>query len=150
MKKKRCDFLSLYVDGAARGNPGPAGVGIILEDENKRIVANIDKFIGNATNNVAEYTALITGMEEARKLGAKAITINTDSQLLAKQLSGEYRVKNPVLKELHEQARKALIHFDRVIVNNIPREQNKGADKLANKAIDGSASQRNDKSFVLK
>ncbi|MDD5505068.1 MAG: ribonuclease HI family protein [Candidatus Omnitrophica bacterium] len=150
MKKTKRDFLSLYVDGAARGNPGPAGVGIILEDEDRQVVGNIDKFIGNATNNVAEYTALITGMEEARRLGAKAISINTDSELLAKQLSGEYKVKNPVLKGLHEKARKALVHFDKVIVNNIPREQNKGADKLANKAIDAAMPPKSGRSFVLK
>jgi ribonuclease HI len=150
MKKMAYNFLSMYIDGAARGNPGPAGIGVVLEDSDKRIVKNIDKFIGNATNNVAEYTALIIGMEEAVKLGAKEITVNTDSELLAKQLGGEYKVKNPVLKDLHAKAFEIINNLEHVIVNNIPREDNKGADKLANKAIDDSAKKRIGKSFILK
>ena len=140
----------MYIDGAARGNPGPAGIGVILEDADKQVVRNIDKFIGNATNNVAEYTALIVGMEAACKLGAKEISVNTDSELLAKQLGGEYKVKNPVLKGLHTKILKILDNFDQVVINNIPREENKGADKLANKAIDSSAKIRVGKSFILK
>ncbi|TRZ83612.1 reverse transcriptase-like protein [bacterium] len=140
----------MYIDGAARGNPGPAGIGVILEDANKQVVRNIDKFIGNATNNVAEYTALIVGMEAACKLGAKEIAVNTDSELLAKQLGGEYKVKNPVLKGLYTKVLKILDNFDQVVINNIQREENKGADKLANKAIDSSAKIRVGKSFILK
>lgn len=150
MKKTLHKFLYMYIDGAARGNPGPAGIGVVLEDSERHIVSSINKFIGIATNNVAEYTALIIGMEEAAKLGAKEIAVNTDSELLAKQLGGEYRVKNPALKDLHAKAFKIINNFDGVVVNNIPREENKGADKLANKAIDDSAKIRVGKSFVLK
>ena len=150
MKKSSHNFLSIYIDGAARGNPGPAGIGVILEDANKQVVKNIDKFIGNATNNVAEYTALIIGMDEAYKLGAKKITVNTDSELMAKQLGGEYRVKSPALKSLHAKILKILDNFDQVVINNIPREENKSADRLANKAIDSSAKLRVGRSFILK
>ena len=150
MTKSTYNFLSIYIDGAARGNPGPAGIGVVLEDVNKQVVKNVDKFIGNATNNVAEYTALIVGMNEAYELGAKEIAVNTDSELLAKQLGGEYKVKNPVLKGLHAEILKILNNFDKVVINNIPREDNKGADKLANKAIDNSAKIRVGRSFILK
>jgi ribonuclease HI len=144
--------LYMYIDGAARGNPGPAGIGVVLRNSEHVLVENIDKFIGNATNNVAEYTALITGMEHAHRLGSKEITINTDSELLAKQLGKEYRVKNPVLKELYSKVLKLLENFEHVVINNIPREKNKDADKLANKAIDDYAKShaKTGKSFILK
>jgi ribonuclease HI len=142
--------LAIYIDGAARGNPGPAGAGIVIVDEKGNSISDISKFLGNATNNVAEYTALIFGMEEARNLEAESLTINTDSELLAKQLGGEYKVKNPALKELHSKVMRLLDSFSDVMVNNIPREENKGADKLANKAIDDAGKKRVGKSFVLK
>jgi ribonuclease HI len=150
MEKTIHNSLCLYIDGAARGNPGPAGIGVVLEDENGQVVGNIDKFIGNATNNVAEYTAFIAAIKEAKRLGAKEITVNTDSELLAKQLGGEYKVKNPALKDLHAKVLEFLDNFDQVMINNIPREKNKGADKLANKAIDSAGKIRIGKSFLLK
>jgi ribonuclease HI len=150
MKQATHKILYMYIDGAARGNPGLAGIGVVLRDSSNETVKNIDKFIGNATNNVAEYTALIVGMEEARKLGAEEITINTDSELLAKQLGGEYKVKNPALKILYSKVIKLLDDFEHVQVNNIPREKNKDADKLANKAIDNSLKIKVEKSFILK
>jgi ribonuclease HI len=140
----------MYIDGAARGNPGPAGIGIVFKDSDNNVVMGTDKFIGDATNNVAEYTAFITGIEEAYKLGAKEISVNTDSELLAKQLGGEYKVKNPVLKNLHAKALGLLDGFDKVTITNIPRAENREADKLANKAIDDSSKKRIGKSFVLK
>jgi ribonuclease HI len=142
--------LNIYIDGAARGNPGPAGVGIVITGPSGSILKNIAKFIGTATNNVAEYTALIAGVEEARSLGARELVINTDSELLAKQLGGEYKIKNHALKELYSKAVNMLEAFDEVMVNNIAREDNKGADKLANKAIDEKARARVGKSFILK
>jgi ribonuclease HI len=142
--------LSIYIDGAAKGNPGPAGIGVVLRDADNVLVKNINRFIGIATNNVAEYTALITGMEEARKLKFKEITINTDSELLAKQLGGEYKVKSPALKDLHSKVSRLLDDFGYVSINNIPREKNKDADRLANKAISDSLKVKVGKSFVLK
>lgn len=148
----RSDFkrLNIFIDGAARGNPGPAGVGIVVTDDSFNNVKSIARFIGNATNNVAEYTALIFGMEEARNLGAKELVINTDSELIAKQLGGEYKIKNSALKELYAKVMQILKSFSEVRVNQIGRENNKGADKLANKAIDAAGKKRVGKSFILK
>ena len=142
--------VHIYIDGAARGNPGPAGVGIVITDESGASIENISKAIGNTTNNVAEYTALVFGMEAARNLGAKGLVINTDSELLAKQLGGEYKVKAPTLKGLYAKVMQILKSFDDVAVNQIPREENKDADKLANKALDNAGTKRVGKSFVLK
>jgi len=142
--------LNIYIDGAARGNPGPAGIGILVTDSKGKAVKEVSKFIGTATNNVAEYTALIFGMEEVRNLEAKEITINTDSELLAKQLGGEYKVKSSALKDLYAKVMQILKSFSEVRVNNIPREENKEADKLANKAIDNAGKKRVGKSFILK
>jgi ribonuclease HI len=150
MKKPINNSLLIYIDGAARGNPGPAGVGVVIEDANKRVIKKINRYIGNATNNVAEYTAFMAALDEARALSARDITINTDSELLAKQLGGEYKVKNPVLKGFYERIIRVLDNFDKVVINNIPRQENKGADRLANKAIDDAAKVRAGKSFILK
>ena len=150
MSNTEYNSLQIYIDGAARGNPGPAGIGIVITDPSGKIVKNVEKFIGNATNNVAEYTALVFGLEEARNMGAKELIINTDSELLAKQLGGEYKVKSPALKKLYSKAMEILHSFHEVQVNNIPREENKGADKLANIAIDSAGKKRVGKSFILK
>jgi ribonuclease HI len=150
MNKTARKGLSIYIDGAAKGNPGPAGIGVVLRDADNALVKNIDRFIGIATNNVAEYTALITGMEEARKLKVKVITINTDSELIAKQLGGEYKVKSPALKDLYSKVSRLLDDFEYVSINNIPREKNKDADRLANKAINNSLKVKVEKSFILK
>ncbi len=150
MNKTACKGLSIYIDGAAKGNPGPAGIGVVLRDADNALVKNIDRFIGIATNNVAEYTALVTGMEEARKLKVKVITINTDSELIAKQLGGEYKVKSPALKDLYSKVSRLLDDFEYVSINNIPREKNKDADRLANKAINNSLKVKVEKSFILK
>jgi ribonuclease HI len=150
MNKTARKGLSIYIDGAAKGNPGPAGIGVVLRDADNALVKNIDRFIGITTNNVAEYTALITGMEEACKLKVKEITINTDSELIAKQLGGEYKVKSPALKDLYSKVSKLLDNFEYVSINNISREKNKDADRLANKAINDSLKVKVKKSFILK
>jgi len=150
MKKPDYNLLSIYIDGAARGNPGPAGIGIVVMDAQGIVLKNIDRFIGHATNNVAEYRALIFGMEAACGLGAKELIINTDSELVAKQLGGEYKVKNPALKKLYSKVTQLLNSFEQVSVNSIPREENRAADKLANKAIDDAGKKRIGKSFILK
>ena len=150
MSKVKQKSLNIFIDGAARGNPGPAGIGVVITDSSNNIIKELCKYIGEATNNVAEYSALIFGMEEVVALGANELTINTDSELLAKQLGGEYKVKNDKLKKLYSKVIKLLDSFQEVSVNNIPREKNKDADKLANKAIDDLKKKRTGKSFVLK
>ena len=143
--------LQIYIDGAARGNPGPAGIGIVITDEKGSVVDAVSKYIGQSTNNVAEYTALIFGLEEVRNKKVKDIIINTDSELIAKQLGGEYRVKSSSLKGLYDKANKLLMSFDEVRVNQINREKNQHADKLANKAIDKSViSKKIGTSFILR
>lgn len=126
--------LEIYIDGAAKGNPGPAGIGVVVCSEG-RVLKNIANFIGNATNNVAEYTALIFGLQEALILRAEKIEVNTDSQLLYRQLKKEYKVKSANIIGLYNQAVHLLSAFKEVLLKNIPREENRGADKLANKAI---------------
>lgn len=125
----------LYIDGAARGNPGPAGIGVVLLDANKKKIKDFYKYIGNATNNIAEYNALIYGLQEVLALGAKEVVINLDSELIAQQLKGEYRVRNINIRPLFEQAAHMFNGLDKVEVRHIDRKENKDADKLANKAI---------------
>ncbi|MFH0790374.1 MAG: ribonuclease HI family protein [Candidatus Omnitrophota bacterium] len=126
--------FEIYIDGASKGNPGPAGVGIIIcQDGN--VVRNISNYIGNATNNVAEYTALIHGLKEAEILKAEYLKINTDSQLLYRQIKKEYKVRHPAILSLYNQALELMASFIQVSINHIPRQQNCGADKLATKAV---------------
>jgi ribonuclease HI len=127
------------VDGGARGNPGPSGIGVVITDEQGRELARANDYIGVATNNVAEYRALLLGLERARALGAREVALVNDSQLVARQLTGEYRVKKPDLRPLHELALAALSEFDRWTVRSVPREQNEIADELVNEAIDARA-----------
>ena len=130
--KKR---LVVYIDGASRGNPGPAGVGVIIYDEKKKLVDELCEYIGKTTNNVAEYQALLVALERARSLGAETLTIYSDCELLVKQMAGEYRVKDKTLKDFYQRARKSLGNFRKVDIRHIVRGRNKGADRLANKGI---------------
>jgi len=125
----------LRVDGAARGNPGHAGAGIVLE-KNGSILLRLGEYLGEATNNEAEYKALILGMEEGRRLGLGELEIYSDSELVVRQMRGEYRVKNPRLQELYFQAVKVLSSFKKVLFRSVPREENRDADRMANLAID--------------
>ena len=127
-------YLEIYIDGASKGNPGPSGVGIVIYKEGLRI-KNISNYIGMATNNVAEYTALIYALEEALLLKAKSLKINTDSQLLARQLNKIYKVKHAGIKNLYNRAVHLLTGFEKVLIKHIPREENSLADELATKAI---------------
>jgi ribonuclease HI len=129
----------VYVDGGARGNPGPAGIGIVIVDERGIELARANDFIGEATNNVAEYRALLLGLERALELGAREVEVVNDSQLVARQISGEYKVKKDDLKPLHQRALAALRRFERWEVRSVPREQNDIADELVNDAIDARA-----------
>jgi ribonuclease HI len=135
-KTPRPPRLILYTDGAARGNPGPAGAGAHLEDETGKTIASVARYIGEATNNVAEYTALLLGLERARELGVRHVEVRADSELMVKQMRGEYRVRNAGLKPLHERARALASSFDGVTYVHVRRELNQAADRLANHAID--------------
>ncbi|MFA5410612.1 MAG: ribonuclease HI family protein [Candidatus Omnitrophota bacterium] len=126
--------LEIYIDGAAKGNPGPAGIGVVIV-QGGEVLKNIANFIGNATNNVAEYTALIYALQEALLLKAESLKINTDSQLLCRQIKKEYKVKNANIRALYNQALHLLSGFKEISLNHIARENNRGADKLANLAI---------------
>ena len=130
--KKR---LFIYIDGASRGNPGPAGVGVIIYGEKKKLVDELCEYIGKTTNNVAEYQALLIALERARSLGAKALTIYSDCELLVRQMAGEYRVKDKTLKNFYQKARENLKNFRKVDIRYIARKRNKRADRLANKGI---------------
>lgn len=126
--------LEIYIDGASKGNPGPAGIGIIVCQDGE-VLKNISSYIGNTTNNFAEYMALIYALQEALLLKAESIKINTDSQLLYRQIRREYKVKNPNILGLFNQVLHLMSGFKGVSVDYIPRKANRGADKLANHAI---------------
>lgn len=127
--------LISYTDGGARGNPGPAGIGVVLKTKEGKTVGEWSKFLGITTNNQAEYKALILALEEARALGVEELECRLDSELVVKQLQGEYRVKHPDLKPLFTQVLNLLSHFKNVSFNYIPRDLNKEADHLANQAM---------------
>jgi ribonuclease HI len=127
--------LTVYTDGAARGNPGPAAIGVVAM-AGKREVFRISRCIGVATNNVAEYMAVIAGLEEAAGLNASEVTVMMDSELVQRQMVGGYKVKAPRLKELHLRASTAARRFDRCAFVHVPRGGNALADRLANEALD--------------
>lgn len=128
--------LRMFTDGASRGNPGQAGIGVFIEDGAGRNIKKIARYLGLATNNQAEYTALTDGLRAAAELGAEELEILADSELMVKQMNGLYKVKNPDLQSKHAEAKSLLKPFKRVVIKYIPREKNKEADALANKAID--------------
>jgi len=133
----RADRLILHVDGAARGNPGPAGIGGIIFDERGLKLCELSEYIGETTNNVAEYLALLRALKLASDVSeVESIHIHSDSELLVRQLEGTYKVKNPTLKSLFDEVKRLLRAYKRVKIYHVPREENAGADKLANKAID--------------
>jgi len=128
--------LRLYSDGAARGNPGPSGAGAVLIEPGGQVVAKLGKYLGNQTNNYAEYMGLLLGLRHAKTLGAKEIEIFADSELLIRQLGGRYQVKSATLRPLYEEAVKLLNDFSRVKLVHVPREMNAAADEMSNLAID--------------
>lgn len=133
------EVLTLEFDGGSRGNPGPAGIGVVVSAADGTPLVTLGRFIGEATNNVAEYTALITAMEEAAKLGATRVVIRGDSELVIKQMKGEYRVKNPQLKVLHTRASGLARKFSSARFEHNLRHHNETADKLANLAMNRKA-----------
>jgi|SRR5579875_271172 len=128
--------LILETDGASRGNPGLAGAGVVIRDDSGRRVETIGKFLGVTTNNQAEYQALITGLEAAGRHNPESIEVHSDSELLVRQMTGAYRVRNPAILPLYARAMELTIELGNVSYRHVPREQNSGADKLANVAID--------------
>ena len=128
--------ITLEFDGGSRGNPGPAGVGVVLRAADGTPLVTLGRFIGRATNNSAEYRALILGLEKARELGATRLEIRGDSELIIRQMKGEYRVKHPELRELYEQAQLLLHDFAQAKFEHRLRHHNSLADKLANMAMD--------------
>ncbi len=127
--------IDIYVDGGSRGNPGPAGIGVVLYDESKKKVKDFYKYIGLATNNIAEYNAVLYGLQEALFQKRDEVRLFLDSELVAQQLKGEYRVRDAKIKPLFEQALHLISGFKKVEIKHIDREKNKEADKLVNKAI---------------
>jgi ribonuclease HI len=128
-----------YIDGGARGNPGPAGFGVRIEDAGGELIEEIAESIGVATNNVAEYRALIAALEWATGHGHRQLHVRSDSQLLVQQMLGNYKVKNPGLQPLHARARLLVHELGRVAFEHVPRESNTHADRLANAAMDQGA-----------
>ena len=125
----------VYVDGASRGNPGPSAVGAIVYSSSGEEVLSVAKKIGHATNNVAEYRAVLEGMRLARELRVREITIRLDSELVARQLAGQYRIRNADLEALAREVSEEARRFERCRFEHVPREQNKSADRLANEAL---------------
>jgi ribonuclease HI len=128
--------LVMNVDGGSRGNPGPAGYGVVVWDASGNTLENLSEFIGPATNNVAEYRGLLAGLEYALARGVSRLKIYCDSELIVRQMQGRYRVKSPDLKPLYERACKLVARLDRFVMQHVPREQNAEADLLANQAMD--------------
>ena len=131
--------LILCTDGGSRGNPGPAGFGAVLLDDSGRVVRELSEFIGRATCNEAEYRALIAALQAARELGARDVLIRADSQLLVRQINGEYKVKSRTLMPLVLRVRELLQKFASWKAQHVPREMNSRADALANEAVDRGA-----------
>ncbi len=127
----------LHVDGGARGNPGPAAIGVVISEPDGTVVEQLAERIGVATNNVAEYRAVLRALERAGALGATEVQIVNDSELVARQITGAYKVKHEGLKPLHSQAVAALRAFDRWQIRSVPRARNAAADALVNDALDG-------------
>jgi ribonuclease HI len=126
----------VHVDGGARGNPGPAAIGVVISEPGGETLDEVAERIGVATNNVAEYRALLRGLERAAELGAREVELINDSELVAKQLTGAYKVKHPAMRPLYEAAMSALKDFDRWQIRSVPRAQNARADSLVNAALD--------------
>jgi len=127
--------LVLHTDGASRGNPGPAGYGIVLADPAGAVLAERGAYIGRATSNVAEYQGLIAGLDLARKLGAADVAVLMDSELIVQQMNGRYKVRSPKLRPLHEKASSLLQAFNSWTIRHVPRALNSRADALANRAV---------------
>jgi ribonuclease H / adenosylcobalamin/alpha-ribazole phosphatase len=130
------DEMVVWTDGGARGNPGPAGFGVVVTTPGGTVLAQLAEGIGWATNNVAEYRGVIAGLEQALALGARRVRVRADSLLVVNQQNGLWKVRNPALRELWAETRRLAGQFERVIWEHVPRERNRRADALANRAMD--------------
>jgi ribonuclease HI len=130
--------LTVNVDGGARGNPGPAAIGAVVQDANGEVLEEHGERIGVATNNVAEYRALLLGIARAAELGANELELVGDSELIVRQVKGEYKVKDATMRELHSEVKRALRPFDRWSIRHVRRELNAEADRLVNAVLDGA------------
>jgi ribonuclease HI len=130
------NLLIANVDGGARGNPGPAGYGVFIEDEAGHPVAELSEYLGHRTNNFAEYSGLLAALGYALKHGARALRVISDSELMVKQIKGQYKVNSPTLKDLHAEAKRLIHQLDRFEIRHVLREKNVQADRLANMAMD--------------
>ena len=128
--------LTVHVDGGSRGNPGPAAAGAVVSDDTGAVIDEATELLGEQTNNVAEYRGLLLGVARAVALGATEVEIVNDSELIAKQINGQYKVKHAAMKPLHAEALRALSAFEKWTVRTVRREQNEGADALVNQALD--------------
>lgn len=128
--------LRVYCDGAARGNPGPAGAGAVLVEPSGQVVDKLGKFLGHQTNNYAEYMGLLLGLKRARELNVSEVEVFADSELMIRQLGGRYQVKSPSLRPLYVEALSVLNAFERVKLVHVPREMNRAADEMTNRAIE--------------
>lgn len=131
-------IVVINTDGGARGNPGPSGTGVVIKDQKGQVLYAVGEYIGTATNNIAEYKALIRSLEQAHNLGATELQINMDSELIVKQMLGQYKIKEPTLKELAGQVFRLQNHFQKISFTHVRREFNKEADLLVNQAIDSA------------
>jgi ribonuclease HI len=136
------DELQIHIDGGSRGNPGDAGYGVYVQDGEGAEVARLYGYLGVATNNVAEYQGLINGLRFALEQGARRVHVYSDSELVVRQIEGRYKVKHPSMVPLFREASALLGRFTRWTMTHVPREQNKEADKLANRALDEKSSGR--------
>lgn len=132
----RSGSLVAYVDGGARGNPGPAGYGVAIQDQAGRSVAELSEYLGKQTNNYAEYSGLVAALTYAIKHGFKGLTVFSDSELMVKQIKGQYKVKNPALQDLHGKATRMIRELAWFEISHVLREKNRDADRLANEAMD--------------
>lgn len=135
-------YLIANIDGGARGNPGPAGYGVVIKDQAGKKVAALSQYLGHQTNNYAEYSGLLAALQYAVEHGPKALKVISDSELLVKQIRGQYKVKNPTLQELHGRARQLIAKLDWFSIDHSFREQNEEADRLANQAMDSGTGRR--------
>lgn len=131
--------LIAHIDGGARGNPGPSGYGVVIQDEKDNNVASLSEYLGHRTNNYAEYSGLLAALQYAVDHGHKSLKVISDSELMVRQLRGQYKVKNPTLLALYRRAKELISKLDRFEIGHVLREKNREADKLANEAMDRGA-----------
>jgi len=141
---KPSHFLVAHIDGGARGNPGPAGFGVVLTDRAGQTVAELSEYLGKQTNNFAEYSGLLAALDYALQHGFTALKVFSDSELMVKQIKGQYKVNHPSLKELHGKARGMIDRLDSFAITHVLREKNRDADRLANQAMDRGTGRTSD------